>query len=26
VDVLQGRMPEFLVNPPVLPHSRIKLA
>ena len=26
VDVLQGRMPEFLVNPPVLPHARIKLA
>lgn len=26
VDVLQGRMPEFLVNPVVLPHSRIKLA
>ena len=26
VDVLQGRMPEFLVNPPVLPHSRIKLS
>ena len=25
-DVLQGRMPEFLVNPPVLNHSRIKLA
>ena len=22
VDVLQGRMPEFLVNPDVLPHSR----
>lgn len=26
VDVIQGRMPEFLVNPPVLPHSRIKLS
>ena len=26
VDVLQGRMPEFLVNPPVLPHARIKLS
>ena len=26
VDVLQGRMPEFLVNPAVLPHSRITLA
>ena len=26
VDVLQGRLPEFLVNPPVLPHSRIKLS
>ena len=25
VAVLQGRMPEFLVNPAVLPHSRIKL-
>ena len=25
VDVLQGRMPEFLVNPAVLPHSRVKL-
>ncbi len=25
-DVLQGRMPEFLVNPPVLPHSRIRLS
>ena len=25
VDVLQGRMPEFLVNPAVLPHSRIAL-
>ncbi len=24
-DVLQGRMPEFLVNPAVLPHSRVKL-
>lgn len=23
VDVLQGRMPEFLVNPAVLPHSRV---
>lgn len=26
VDVLQGRMPEFLVNPAVLPHSRVKLS
>ncbi len=26
VDVLQGRMPEFLVNPAVLPHSRVTLA
>lgn len=25
VDVLQGRMPEFLVNPAVLPHSRVRL-
>ena len=25
VDVLQGRMPEFLVNPAVLPHSRADL-
>ena len=25
VDVLQGRMPEFLVNPAVLPHSRVTL-
>ena len=25
-DVLQGKMPEFLVNPAVLPHSRVKLA
>ena len=25
VDVLQGRMPEFLVNPAVLPHSRVDL-
>ncbi len=25
VDVLQGRMPEFLVNPAVLPHSRVAL-
>jgi phosphoglycerate dehydrogenase-like enzyme len=25
VDVLQGRMPEFLVNPAVLPHSRVQL-
>jgi D-3-phosphoglycerate dehydrogenase len=25
-DVLQGRMPKFLVNPAVLPHCRIKLA
>lgn len=24
-DVLQGRMPEFLVNPVVLPHARIRL-
>ena len=26
VDVLQGRMPEFLVNPAVLPHSRVSLS
>ena len=26
VDVLQGRMPQFLVNPAVLPHSRVQLA
>ena len=26
VDALQGRMPEFPVNPPVLLHSRIKLS
>ena len=26
VDVLQGRMPEFLVNPAALPHSRVALA
>ena len=26
VDVLQGRMPEFLVNPAVLPHSRVALS
>jgi len=26
VDVLQGRMPQFLVNPAVLPHARIKLS
>ena len=26
VDVLQGRMPQFLVNPAVLPHSRIQLS
>ena len=26
VDVLSGRMPEFLVNPDVLPHARIKLS
>ena len=26
VDVLQGRMPKFLVNPAVLPHCRMKLA
>ncbi|PKB67041.1 MAG: hypothetical protein BZY81_05715 [SAR202 cluster bacterium Io17-Chloro-G4] len=26
VDVLQGRMPEFLVNPRVLPHSRVRLS
>ena len=26
VAVLQGRMPEFLVNPSVLPHSRVALA
>lgn len=26
VDVLQGRMPEFLVNPPVLLHSRVNLS
>ena len=25
VDVLQGRMPEFLVNPAALPHSRVAL-
>ncbi len=25
-DVLSGRMPEFLVNPDVLPHSRVKLS
>ena len=25
VDVLQGRMPEFLVNPAALPHSRVTL-
>ena len=25
VAVLQGKMPEFLVNPDVLPHSRVKL-
>ena len=25
-DVLQGKMPEFLVNPAVLPHARVKLA
>ena len=25
VDVLQGRMPEFLVNPAVLPHARVAL-
>ena len=25
VDVLQGRMPEFLVNPAVLPRSRVRL-
>lgn len=25
-DVLQGRMPQFLVNPAVLPHCRMKLA
>ena len=25
VDVLQGRMPQFLVNPAVLPHSRVQL-
>ena len=24
-DVLEGRMPEFLVNPEVLPHARVKL-
>jgi D-3-phosphoglycerate dehydrogenase len=26
VDVLQGRMPQFLVNPQVLSHSRIRLS
>ena len=26
VDVLRGRMPEFLVNPAVLPHSRVALS
>ena len=26
VDVLSGRMPEFLVNPDVLPHARVKLS
>ena len=26
VDVLQGRMPQFLVNPAVLPQARIQLA
>ena len=26
VDVLQGRMPEFLINPAVLAHSRVQLA
>ena len=26
VDVLSGRMPEFLVNPGVLPHARVKLS
>lgn len=26
VDVLQGRMPQFLVNPAVLPHSRVQLS
>ena len=26
LDVLQGRMPQFLVNPAVLPRARIKLA
>ncbi len=25
VDVLQGKMPEFLVNPAALPHSRVEL-
>ncbi len=25
-DVLQGKMPQFLVNPAVLPHARVKLA
>ena len=25
-DVLSGRMPEFLVNPDVLPHARVKLS
>ena len=25
-DVLQGKMPEFLVNPAVLPHARVRLA
>ncbi len=26
VDVLSGKMPEFLVNPDVLPHARVKLS
>jgi D-3-phosphoglycerate dehydrogenase len=26
VDVIQGRMPEFLVNPPVLPYARVSLS
>ena len=24
-DVLEGRMPDFLVNPEVLPHARVRL-
>ena len=26
VDVLTGKMPQFLVNPAVLPHARVKLS